>query len=86
MADANSVIASVTVLQHRHNQNSFKLMTLGNASDIANHPSTLVSWVGFKSFVELSAWITCYKTDSDITSNVVVAVELFKILLLREVF
>lgn len=55
MADANSVIASVTVLQHRHNQNSFKLMTLGNASDIANHPSTLVSWVGFKSFVELSA-------------------------------
>lgn len=55
MADASPIIASVTVLQHRHNQNSFKLMALGNASNIANHTSTLLSWIGFKSFVELSA-------------------------------
>lgn len=53
MADSSFFLASVTVLQHRHNQNSFKLMALGNASNIANHLSTLISWVGFKSFVEL---------------------------------
>lgn len=78
MADASSVIASVTVLQHRHDQNIFKLMALGNSSNVANHTSTLISRVGFKYFIELSAmrtWTTCYKTESDMTSNVVVTVE-----------
>lgn len=58
MADASPVIASVSALQHRHNPNSFKLMDLGNASNIANHTSTLISRVGFKSFAELSAMRT----------------------------
>lgn len=39
-AVARSVIASVVVLEHRQTQDSFKLMSLGSASDIANHPST----------------------------------------------
>jgi len=39
-ADARSVIASVTVLQHRHTQGSFKLMSLQSPSDIANHTTT----------------------------------------------
>lgn len=58
MADASSVIASVTVLQHRHDQNTFKLMALGNSSNVANHTSTLISRVGFKYFIELSAMRT----------------------------
>lgn len=53
MAEASSVTASATVLQHRQDQNSFKLMALGKSSNIANH--TLISWAGFKSFIELSA-------------------------------
>lgn len=39
-ADTRSVISSVTLLQHRHTQDNFKLMCLGSAIDIANHPST----------------------------------------------